>query len=160
MNKFLIGDLIYLIRCLSGLNQEEFAKAVGVVQSTISKIERNILEDITFKTVNEISARFKVPLKCFQTLSIRVNRKEDLNRIIPQKFYENGTYSSETILNLLNGLNEDELAIIKERLKFEKQFLLISNVRYNDYFCHRLKRLFDSELIQKEGRFNAFPLWD
>lgn len=94
---FTLGELVCAIRKINNQTQVNFSKVVGVVQSTISKVEKNIFEDVPFSLMATISQEFKVPLHYFQLGHLPLRKTISLQSTIHTKFTSQGLIQAKTI---------------------------------------------------------------
>lgn len=152
MNKneynFEIGELVYSIRKLNGMTQVDFSKKLGVVQSTISKIEKGFFDDVPFSLISKISTIFKIPLIQFQVGFLNIKSASSLKRIIPTNYTKNGEISAKTIYFILSEISQEKQQDIFKKLKLQRQYFCISNLLFNKEFLIKLNEIYPKELEQ------------
>jgi transcriptional regulator with XRE-family HTH domain len=144
--EFEIGELVYSIRKLNGLTQVDFSKKLGVVQSTVSKIEKGFFDDVPFSLISKISLLFKIPLAQFQSGLLTIKNTSNLKKIIPGQHTKDGEISAKTIFFLLNKLSELTSTDVYKSLKLHRQYFCISNLFFNKEFMISLNEKYPEEL--------------
>jgi transcriptional regulator with XRE-family HTH domain len=144
--EFEIGELVYSIRKLNGLTQVEFSKKLGVVQSTVSKIEKGFFDDVPFSLVSKISFLFKIPLSQFQAGLLTIKNSSHLKKIIPNHYTKEGEISAKTIFFLLKNISQLTGKDIFKNLKIQKQYFCITNLFFNKDFMIALNEKYPTEL--------------
>ena len=144
--KFDIGELVYTIRKLNRLTQVDFAKSLGVVQSTVSKVEKGFFDDVPFSLISKISTLFKVPLAQFQVGFLTLKKDSILTNIVSTNYTDKGEFSSRWTYTLLTELNKlIEKDVFKE-LKVDKQYFCISNLFFNKEFLITISKKYPEHL--------------
>lgn len=146
--QFSIGDLAFAIRKINGLTQVDYSKRLGVVQSTVSKVEKNVFEDVPFSLVSKISSEFNIPLNYFQAGILPLKKTKNLKCGIPDHYLIHGIFKAKTIFYVLNEIEKKYGHKIYKDLKLPKQLLCLNNLYYSLEFIHKLFSLFGSELLQ------------
>lgn len=145
--QFSLGDLTFTIRKINSLTQVEFSKRLGVVQSTVSKVEKDIFEDVPFSLVSKISMEFNIPISYFQLGLLPLRKTNNLYKTIPKAFIENGPFRAKTIFYILEWLAANKQKTIYKDLKLSRQFLCLSNLNYSFDFVNKVYSLAQQDLI-------------
>jgi transcriptional regulator with XRE-family HTH domain len=145
---FTLGELVYTVRKINGLTQVEYSKQLGVVQSTISKVEKDIFDDVPFSLVSKISKDFKIPLHYFQLGHLPIRKNAQLSKIIPKEFIQDGVFNAKTIYFLLNEVSQSYGDKIYKELNLPYQLLCLSHITYSFEFINRLYSLTGKHLVK------------
>jgi transcriptional regulator with XRE-family HTH domain len=138
---FTLGELVYTIRKLNKLTQVEYSKQLDVVQSTISKVEKDTFLEVPFSLISNISMNYHVPLKSFQIGLLSIKKNTNSEKLIPSEYTKNGCFNAETIFYILKALEHIHGAGIYKDLNLPYQFLCLSNVKYSFNFIKKLQLL-------------------
>ena len=103
MYQFTIGELFEALRRVDGLSQVQLAKELDIVQSTISKMERNVSDVITFDLVNKMSSLSGTDLRCFQK-GFLSNAPKKLKSILPATYTRSAEFSARSVFLLLEEI--------------------------------------------------------
>ena len=152
---FTIGELVFTIRKLSKLTQVEFSKKLGVVQSTISKVEKDIFDDVPFSLISKISTDFDTPLQNFQFGHLPTKKINEVKSVIPIQYIESGVFKPKTIFHVLNELEKEYGEKLYKDLKLHYQFLSLSGIKYGFEFINKLYSLTGDNLFKA---FNEISL--
>lgn len=145
--QFTIGQLTYTIRKLNKLTQVEFSQRLGVVQSTISKIEKDIFDDVPFSVVNKISLEFNIPLNYFQIGLLPTRKNSSIYRVIPKNYVSDGVFKAKTIFYVLKELKKDYSSKLYKDIKLPEQYLSLCNISYSFEFINKLYSLTQNSLL-------------
>lgn len=145
---FSIGDLAFAIRKINGLTQVDYSKRLGVVQSTVSKVEKNIFEDVPFSLVSKISSEFNIPLNYFQAGILPLKKTKTFKSSIPNNYIEEGLFKAKTIFYLLSEIEKTYGEKIYKDLKLPKQLLCLNNLSYSLEFINKIYSLIGNGLIE------------
>lgn len=145
--EFCLGDLILTIRKLHGLSQVDYAKSLGVVQSTISKIEKNVFKDVPFSLVSKISHNFNIPIQYFQVGLLPFKKSARIYQLIPKSYLNEGLFKAKTMYYLLKQLEDIYGLQIYKDLKLPAHSLSLSGITYNFEFLNKLYSLTQENLI-------------
>jgi transcriptional regulator with XRE-family HTH domain len=145
---FTIGELVFTIRKLSQLTQVDFSKKLGVVQSTISKVEKDIFDDVPFSLISKISTDFDTPLQNFQFGHLPTKKNNEVKAVIPAQYIERGVFKPKTIFHVLNELEKIYGVKIYKDLKLPYQFLSLSGIKYGFEFINKLYALTGENLFK------------
>ncbi len=145
--KFTLGQLIYTIRKINLLTQVEFSKQIGVVQSTISKIEKDIFEDVPFSVVARVANDFKVPLAHFSTGNLPIRITSGVKKVIPRNYLDKGVFRAKTIFLTLETLKLTYGDSIYKDLKLPQPYMCLSNLHYSFEFVNNLYGLSKDSLL-------------
>ncbi len=143
---FSIGELICAVRRLNKLTQVEFSRKAGVVQSTISKIEKDIFEDVPFSLMSNISNEFNIPLSYFQMGLLAFRKSSQLQNQVSQLYTNQGHINAKTIFHILTTLENGQKDIYK-KIKLPYVYLSLSNLKYNFNLIDKLYILYKNELL-------------
>lgn len=143
---FTLGELVFTIRKTNKLTQVEYSKKIGVVQSTISKVEKDIFDDVPFSLISKISQDFKVPISYFQIGHLPLRRIAHLNKVVPADYVDQGVYKAKTIFNILKELEGGYTKKIYKDLKLPYQLLCISTLQYSFQFINKLYHMTGDDL--------------
>lgn len=139
--EFSLGELAYTIRKLNGLTQVDYSKRLGVVQSTVSKVEKDIFDDVPFSLVSRISTEFNIPLNYFQAGLLPIRRTNNIYKTIPKVYINEGVFKAKTIFYILKELSKTYEGNLYKDLKLPEQFLCLSNLNYSFEFINKLYSL-------------------
>lgn len=145
--EFELGDLIYVTRKLNNLTQVEFSKQLGVVQSTVSKVEKHFFDDVPFSFVSKVSTLFNIPLSHFQVGLLPIKNQNLFKNIISEKYIKGGFINSKTIFYLLEQISLYKNNIYKE-IKLPKQYLCLSQLNFNQSFIEMLVKKYPKEVAK------------
>lgn len=143
---FTLGELVYTVRKINRLTQVEYSKQLGVVQSTISKVEKDIFDDVPFSLISKISNDFKIPLQHFQIGHLPIRKTSGISKAIPKEYITDGIFNSKTIYYILKNLEKSYGTKIYKELKLPYQFLSLSNIKYSYDFINKLYSLTQDKL--------------
>lgn len=146
--KFSLGQLIYTVRKINKLTQVDFSKQIGVVQSTISKIEKDVFEDVPFSLVARVADDFKVPLAHFSTGNLPIRLNSGIKRAIPREYLEHGVFRAKTVFIALTELESKLGPKIYRDLKLLYPYLCLSNIYYSFEFINKLYSLTKDDLLK------------
>ena len=149
---FEIGQLIYTVRKLNSHTQVEFSKKLGVVQSTISKVEKGFFEDVPFSLVSNISKIFNVPIHQFQNGRLQLLDDTNLKNIIPEKYTLNGTICGSEVLSMLNEAQKNSEKDYFRKLGIKKQYFCIDDLKFNEKFLKDFNKYFS---VQKTREYQV-----
>lgn len=149
---FTIGELVYAIRKINGLTQVEYSKQLGVVQSTISKVEKDVFDDVPFSLISKISLDFKVPLQHFQVGHLPLRKTTQMTKAVPKHYVKDGVFNSKTIFHILKVLESSYGTKIYKELKLPYQLLSLSNLTYSYEFINKLYSLVKTKLPEAIGK--------
>lgn len=145
---FTIGELVFTIRKINKLTQVDFSKRLGVVQSTISKVEKDIFDDVPFSLISKISTDFDIPLQNFQFGHLPTKKNSDVKNIIPPQYLESGIFKTKTVFAILNELKKEQGDKLFKDLKLPYQYLCLSGLKYSFEFINKLYSLTGEGLNQ------------
>lgn len=107
-----IGQLIRMKRKAKGMTQEQLGKAIGVSKMTISKYERNIIDNMGREKVMSLSRLLDIPVTDFLD-SIDENNM-NFEKISPQDFYN----EVHMLLSKTDNLTDQQKKHILNTLEF------------------------------------------
>lgn len=145
--QFSLGDLTYTIRKLNGLTQVDYSKRLGVVQSTVSKVEKDIFDDVPFSLVCKISSEFNIPINYFQAGILPLRKNQNFYKAIPKAYIADGIFRAKTIYFVLKELKKSHAKKLFKDLKLSEQFLCLSNLTYSLEFVDKLYSLVGPQLL-------------
>ena len=145
---FTLGELVYTVRKINKLTQVQYSKQLGVVQSTISKVEKDIFDDVPFSLISKISNDFKIPLQHFQIGHLPIRKSTGLTKTIPKEYITDGIFKAKTIYYILKSLEVSYGPQIYKDLKLPYQLLSLSNLTYSFEFINKLYSLTKDKLTK------------
>jgi transcriptional regulator with XRE-family HTH domain len=145
---FTLGELVYTVRKINKLTQVQYSKQLGVVQSTISKVEKDIFDDVPFSLISKISNDFKIPLQHFQIGHLPIRKSTNLTKTIPKEYITDGIFKAKTIYYILKSLEVSYGPQIYKELKLPYQLLSLSNITYSFDFINKLYSITKDKLPQ------------
>ena len=169
--KFSLGELVKAIRINAGHSQVEFCKALHdyaqsnnlkstIVQSTISKIENDTFEEISFGTIDLISRMCQIPLRDFQ-LGYLTTKKVKSNNLVNSRYCQLPQFSSKFILELFSNMLEngdiDEKGFYKS-LKFSKEALCFIHAKFDVALVQKAYQLYPDTFIKALKHLAALEL--
>ena len=143
---FSLGELVCAIRKINKMTQVEYSKNVGVVQSTISKVEKDIFDDVPFSLMSTISQQFKIPLQYFQIGHLPLRKSANLQNTVGTKYTQQGMLHTQTIFHILTTLEKKHPDIYK-KIKLPYVYLSLSNIKYNLELIHQLYIKYTDDLL-------------
>lgn len=144
---FTLGELVYAIRKINKLTQVEYSKKLGVVQSTISKVEKDVFDDVPFSLISKISNDFKVPLTHFQMGHLPLRKNAILGKVIPAEYTKEGIFKAKTVFHILKELSKNYGPNIYKEIKLPHQLMSLSNITYSFEFINKLYSLTQDKLV-------------
>lgn len=106
-----LGQLIRQKRKQKNLTQTDVAKHIGVSTNTVSKYERNIIENMGRDKVMALSKLLDIPTVAFIEA---IDDKPNVERITPRQF----VYEVEELLDKTTNLTEQQKQHLKHTLEF------------------------------------------
>ncbi len=103
-----LGQLIRQQRKLKGYTQEQLGNMIGVSKMTISKYERNIIDNIERKKIKELSRILDIPIVKF------LEENNDCKQITPNEF----ATEVKQLLSKTSNLNEQQKEHLISTLNF------------------------------------------
>ena len=152
--QFSLGDLTFTIRKLNRLTQVDYSKKLGVVQSTISKVEKGIFHDVPFSLISKISTEFNIPLSYFQIGLLPLRKTQNITKIIKNNYINDGLFQAKTIFYLLNEVDKNYKGDLYKDLKLPKQYLCLSHLTYNLEFIDKVYFLTQDNLLTSLAKLN------
>lgn len=152
--KFTIYQLFYAVRRVNGLNQVEMSEKLGVVQSTISKIEKGYFDDIPFQLVADLCSIFNLPIASFQK-SIFV--KKAPNQFM--KKIDSGdekVISAKTIFFILSLMDNSIKEDIFKEFKVPAPIFSFSLSKFSIDFIFSLYKKYPMEFLQAVATLKTF----
>lgn len=147
--KFKLSEIFLSVRKSNSYNQRELSEKLGVVQSTISKIESEMMNDVSFALVSSFSALFDIRIDQIQKGFLLKSIPSDVKqKIDPSK----GLISSKTtffMLELISMIRDENIYKIN---KIERSFFSYSLTLYSIQFFHRIYRLYPSEFLEAANK--------
>jgi transcriptional regulator with XRE-family HTH domain len=141
MYQFTIGELFEALRRVDGLSQVQLAKELNIVQSTISKMERNVSDVITFDLVNKMSSLSGTDLRCFQK-GFLSNAPKKLKNILPATYTRSAEFSARSVFLLLEEMNKLTPKDIYTEIKINRVYFSFSKLKLSQYFMWSLTQKF------------------
>ncbi len=158
---FSIGEIVKAIRLNKGFSQVTFCESLQnyarihnlrstIVQSTISKIENNTFEEVSFSTIDLISRMCDVPLSDFQ-IGYLTNKNIDYNNLVKTRYGALPQFSSLFIFKLFSKLqiksNLSEKDFYKS-LMFPKEVMAFKHARFDVSILQKAYQLYPAEFSQ------------
>lgn len=140
-----VGDLFFTIRKINILTQVEFARRLRVVQSTVSKIEKDQFEDVPFKLISHLCREFKIHINCFHEANLIGINQKLINRIINPEFTVSGSYNHEIVRLIVNNLPKADKRIVSQKLKYHQEYFALQNIKFNEFFFYKLKLILNDK---------------
>ena len=144
--KFTIYQLFYAVRRASGLNQVEMSEKLGVVQSTISKIEKGYFDDIPFQLVADLCSIFNLPIASFQK-SIFV-KKAPTHFMKKIDSGEDKVVSAKTIFYILSLMDNFVEVDLFKALKLPAPIFSFSLSKFSINFVFDIYSKYPMEFLQ------------
>ncbi|MCT4643147.1 MAG: helix-turn-helix domain-containing protein [Bacteriovoracaceae bacterium] len=144
MYKFTTGEVFEAIRLESGLKQAEVAKKLDVAQSTISKMERNFHEDVSFGLILGFCDLVGYDIKYFQSGFIN-KIPSRLAKNINSKFIGKDGFSVRLAYEFVKKIDEKVEKDLYKLLKIKKSLFVFSSFKFTPHFFKFLQKHFPSE---------------
>ncbi|MDP7319774.1 MAG: helix-turn-helix transcriptional regulator [Bacteriovoracaceae bacterium] len=149
---FSVGEIFQAIRKIKKLTQVDLSRSLGVVQSTISKIESDVFEDVPFQVVSNVSKTYKIPIHYFQIGHLPIAKKYLSKKVIPEKYVADGVFDAKAVFIILSTLAEKDKEIYK-KIKIPYVLLSLSRVKYNYRFIEEVYSIAKNSFIDITDRY-------
>jgi transcriptional regulator with XRE-family HTH domain len=141
MYQFTVGELFEALRRVDGLSQVQLAKELDIVQSTISKMERNVSDVITFELVNRMSSLSGTDLRCFQKGYLS-NAPKKIKSILPATYTRSAEFTARSVFLLLEEMDKLTPTNIYTEIKINRVYFSFAKLKLSQYFMWSLTQKF------------------
>ena len=144
---FSTGELFKALRLASGLNQSMFAQELAVHQATVSRIERDIFEDVPLDVAIRACNLLNISMKCFQSGYINFTSKEAMRKVNPT-YVNNGEFNAKTVYFILQELCKLTDRNIFQEVRIDKTIFAFIKVKYSKILVESLYNKYPGEMEQ------------
>ena len=133
------GDFFFTVRKIIGDRQIDFAKRLDVAQSTISKVEKNKLDDVSFQLVAKLCRECGVSITSIFNENLSNYKTSKFKKMVNPEYFVSGDIDHIFVKLIFQSLNSIEKKKIASRLNYHEEYFVYRDLKFNEFFFFMVK---------------------